>query len=128
MSTRNISGVAANLRSFDADLKVEVRRLAQKHGKLVQARTRELCAYDTGFMHDNVRAELTPNGYGFEVGWRDEDFTARGFAFYPIFVEFGTSKMVAQPALFPAAAEDRPKYQRDLSAAIRKSTRRYGIR
>lgn len=115
-----------NLRKIDAIAQSEciaaVRRAGEKFLEIVH----QTVAYDTGFMHDHVRVEYTPKGYSFEGGWIQNDFDAAGLPFYPPFVEFGTSRMAAQPSILPAYDRVAASLERDLASSIGRSLDRAG--
>lgn len=116
-----------NLRKIDEIAQREcvdaVRRAGNRLVELVQRRV----AYDTGFMHDNVRVEFTPKGYSFEGGWLEDDFERAGRPFYPPFVEFGTWKMPSQPSLLPAYDQVAAELQSDLADAIAANLERASV-
>lgn len=74
---------------------------------------------DTKFMRDHISILPSEDGLSGEVGWRDSVFLDAGREFYPPFVEFGTSKMAAQPALMPTFEEERPRFVEALRARLR---------
>lgn len=124
LTTRNASGIAANFYAADARAQRAVRKTVRTYGVKESERVRELCPVDTGFMRSQLRLEFSEQGLAYELGWREEDFANAGLVFYPVFQEFGTVNMPAQPSLFPARDEIRPQFRdalrRDLSAAIRR--------
>lgn len=118
MSTRNLSGLAARFRAFDADYQKQVRKVNVAGAVTTYDLARKIMPYQTGFMHDHLRITLTDGGLGYEVGWREEEFTAEELEFYPPLVEWGTIHMDAQPSLFPANEAVRPLVRRELRAAL----------
>jgi hypothetical protein len=123
---RGLSGIIANTRAFDADAQREIRGAVKRGAEETVDLTQQFCAYDTGFMHDHVGYELSPEGLTYKVGWKAEDFAAAGKEFYPPYVELGTSTSPAQPALFPAHEIMRPIVQQDIGDAVRRSIARVG--
>jgi HK97 gp10 family phage protein len=121
LAVRDTTAMAANFHKADDELQTELRALAREAAGDVHTLAEMLAAKDTGFMADNLREMFTPSGLAFEVGWLADDFLSAGFAFYPWFVEFGTIKMGAQPALGPAADTIFPDYQERVKNAIRMS-------
>lgn len=103
-----------------AEARASVRRAGEEFRRIVQATV----AYDTGFMHDHVRVEYTPGGYAFEGGWNANDFDAAGLPFYPPFVEFGTSRHMAQPSIEPAYYEVARRLETDLADSVARSLAR----
>lgn len=124
LKIRNASGVVANLHKYDALIRGEIEKEVLDSAEAVKAETQRLCAFDTGFMHDHVTAYISPGVLSYEVGWSADDFSEAGHPFYPPFLEFGTSRMPAQPALFPAYAAERPVFQRRVREAVRRAIAR----
>lgn len=124
LSVHNARGVVANLYAADKRIKGEVRRSVKMHGELTKELTQFLCAYDTGFMHDHVRTRYSRGGMAWQTGWDDADFAAADLPFYPPYVEFGTSKMAAQPALGPAYRDVDRMFRQDLREKIRGAIQR----
>jgi HK97 gp10 family phage protein len=126
LSTRNTRGVIANMFAADRRVQAAVKRSVRDAGFSEYQIAYGLCPVDTGFMQDNLTLEFHPSELSYELGWKEEDFTAAGLGFYPIFVEFGTSKMAAQPSLFPARDAVRPEFRTKLRQNIRTAIRRRG--
>lgn len=124
LQVRGTSGIAARFRSTDARLQAEARKIVKEAGEFCRDLTSFLAPRDTGFMADHVVTEYSSDGLEFATGWREDDFTNAGLAFYPPFQEFGTSRSPAQPSLGPAFEETVPRFKRDLSAALRRAARR----
>lgn len=124
LTTKNVKGVIRNLyakypKVVAACVKVNVRA-----AELTQHIAQDNCPVDyegphPGFMRDNIRIDYTKSKLFYEVGWHEEDFIERGYNFYPIFQEFGTSHHPAQPCLFPANELVRKDYPNQLRDAIR---------
>ncbi len=121
MSTRNTQGVVANLRQYGQAARVRVQAVVVESLERTFTVAQSLCPRDTGFMADAMRAELTRKGFGYQVGFEERDFTAAGKPFYPIFTEFGTTKMAAQPCIFPANEAEHPRFRRRLAEALKPS-------
>jgi HK97 gp10 family phage protein len=124
MSTRNVKGVVANLFAADAEAQRAIRVTVDKYGHETHDLAVALCPFDTGFMQEHLHLRFTENGVGYEVGWEEQDFTDAGLPFYPVYQEFGTVKMAAQPSLFPANAYVRPRFTRALKANVRAAVTR----
>ena len=124
LSTRNKAGVIANLYAADARVQSAVKRTVRDTGFAEYQIAYALCPVDTGFMQENLTLEFLPSELGYELGWRENDFISMGLPFYPIYQEFGTVKMPAQPSLFPARDTVRPEFERKLRQNIRTAIRR----
>jgi HK97 gp10 family phage protein len=119
LSFKNAAAVAANFKHYDEGSHKVIRELVREAGQYCHDLTVFLCPVDTGFMRDHVRVLYGKEGYSFEVGWLEEDFLAAGLAFYPIFVEFGTRFMAAQPSLVPAYQDTKEWFVPALGDALR---------
>lgn len=75
-----------------------------------QREARQLCPVDTGRLRASIRPRFYKEGLAADV-YTDVD--------YAPFVEFGTSRMGAQPFLFPAFEMVRPRYLAELAAALK---------
>lgn len=124
LGVRGEQALVANFHGTEAAIVDGFRASAQTAAELVVAVTRQLCAYDTGFMRDHVRIWYSRSGLVFEVGWDATDFFNEGLAFYPWFVEFGTRTMDAQPALLPAYEYVTPLYLADLAENVARAVAR----
>jgi HK97 gp10 family phage protein len=116
----NIDAIVANFYATDKKVQAAVRRVVKRNGKDVQRLTKSLAPVDTGKMKRNVRLEFSESGLRFEVGWWNEDFIEDEH-FYPFYQEFGSARNAAQPSLGPAYDMNRPIYQAELRAEIKKA-------
>jgi HK97 gp10 family phage protein len=85
------SGAAGKARMVVAQAALEIEGLAKQFAPV-----------DTGFMRNAITAEQED-----EMAW-----TVTSAAFYSVYVEFGTSRMDAQPFMIPAIEIVRPKFER----------------
>jgi hypothetical protein len=108
-----------------AQIRVQVDRATKDVAELMEWYM-DLCAMkasfeaprDTGFMRGAVDKAMVRAPLGFEVGWRESDFVSVGLPFYPVYQEFGTVKMRAQPTLGPIAREVFPQLERDIGKLL----------
>jgi len=129
MSTRNGGAVANGLRKYGQAALIRAKAAAQESKERTFAIAQDLCPRDTNYMADHMRAESTAGGYGYEVGFEESDFVGRVnpangreiTGFYPLYQEFGTQRMSAQPCIFPASEAERPHFRRALREALRPS-------
>jgi HK97 gp10 family phage protein len=133
LSVKNLAGVARNLRAFDAICVAAIQDAVLSAGESTRELAYALCPVDTGYMRDHLKTVYSPDGLTFEVGWDAADFEAANFAdetstgsFYPIYQEFGTRFMAAQPSLTPAYRETVPHFRADVGDALRASIARFG--
>lgn len=126
LSTRNLKGVVANVHARDRQLQKETKALVTRTGRQEHDLAVALCPFDTGFMQQHLNIRFSEQGYGYELGWQAADFTAAALPFYPPYQEFGTTKMPAQPCLFPARDYYRPRFQANLRRAVSRAVARAG--
>jgi HK97 gp10 family phage protein len=119
LSVHNAQAIVTNLYGADRVLKREAKRIVNRMADDLFAEVQRTVAYDTGFMHDHLLKIVSEAGLTFEVGWDASDFIANGKAFYPFFVEYGTSRMAAQPSLEPAYRKYTPRFRSELNNALR---------
>lgn len=124
MSTVNSRATVSNLRQYsDA---------AQRRARLVVAQSLErtvnlvaaLCPYDADerddfHMVDHIEVRITGDGLSYEVGFSEATFAKYGQPPYFIFTEFGTTRMAAQPCVFPARDAEAPRFRDELADALR---------
>ncbi len=120
LGVRNLSAVIANLQALNKSLQTEIRAAVKQGGEGMHATAYTLCPVDTGFMRDHLALEFTPKGYGFEIGWKQDDFLGAGLDFYPPFVVFGTVSQAPQDPLTPAYNDGSER----LIASVREAMRR----
>lgn len=122
LSFRNTAAVIANIYATDDALQEAVVAMVHEAGQYCKDLAYFYSPVDTGFMREHLRVIYGPKGYSFEVGWLQEDFLSAGLAFYPVFQEFGTRFMSAQPSLTPAYQDTTvwflPALSAELNAAV----------
>lgn len=124
IEVRGLSGLAANFRAMDPAVKAEVNAAMRQRGEEQRAATAAACPKDTGFMASQTRADFSPEGLTFTVGYRAEDFPG---TFYPPFVTLGTSRMAANDFLFRVHEMMAPDTTRAIGDAMRRSYRRFAL-
>ncbi|HET8684978.1 MAG TPA: HK97-gp10 family putative phage morphogenesis protein [Micromonosporaceae bacterium] len=92
----------------------ECREVVRESAEALVAGTRRRVAVDTGRLYRDVDAHYAPDGLSAEVGWFDPD------DYYAEFVEHGTSSQPAQPALGPAADEERRELPNRVARHLRR--------
>lgn len=118
LKTRNGAQVQGMLRRYGQQAVVRAKAVVEGSRDRMYATAQQLCPRDTGFMAHEMRSPISADGLSYEVGFHEEDFSAAGKPFYPIFTEFGTRFAAAQPCIFPAAAQERPRFRRALKEAL----------
>lgn len=121
VSIRGIDGIVANLHAADEYIKEEVGSLNRVVASRVVQIAQRLVPVDTGRMWGSIKPVFTEQGLRFYVHFDPADFEKDGVAYYPPFVEFGTSRMAAQPSLTPAWAHERASYKRGITIAVQRA-------
>lgn len=129
LSTRNLNAVIAGLRQYERESIGRAQVATTQYLERLYNTAQLLCPVASGYQKEHMRAELTPNGLGCQLGFEESDFVgqtnpATGEVItYPYFItnEFGNADGThpAQPCIFPARAQEEPRYLRDLKEAIR---------
>lgn len=124
LGIRDTRGIAANFHRADAEIEDAMVSLVGRYTDILDRVWESLTPVDKGFMVAHRHIRITRSGLGFEAGWDAADFFDAGLAFYPVFVEFGTSRMAAQPSLGPAYEYITPLFQADMRDVIRGAIQR----
>lgn len=124
LKVRNASAVIANVHRAVGGVDRELRPVVERVSQYVAAMTYRRAAVDTGFMREHIRRKITQKGLAFSVGWEADDFYGAGHPFYPPYVEFGTSRARAQPALLPSFREGEQMMKQATRDAIRRAIAR----
>lgn len=119
ISTRNNRAVIANLKRYSEQARERARVVVQESADRTYNTSKSLAPVDTGFMADHLRKEITPGGYGYQVGFRQGDFTGAGKEFYPVFVLFGTRFMPGRDFLFAPNEGEKARFRQNLRQALR---------
>jgi len=107
----------ARLEDMDDAIVQALKKAVKEAAEAVQSDTRRDVAKDTGNLARKVDIKLTDDGLTANVGWHDpEDF-------YAHFLEAGTRRAPAQPALGPALEAERARYRGRLTEAVRRALR-----
>jgi HK97 gp10 family phage protein len=125
-----VSGVDALVARFERGGKAAreaILRVVGESAARLHQRTVDLAPKRSGYMAEHVRTDFSRSGLSFETGWDASDFLGtidehgRERPFYPLYVEFGTRHMAAQPSLSIAYAEEEPLFKAELSEALRRA-------
>jgi HK97 gp10 family phage protein len=91
ITTKGIKGSQSALKQFEQDIPQQVTDFLETMGQIVVEEMQSLVPVDTGALHDSIDYNVTDTDLNFEA---TEDYAG--------FVEYGTSRMVAQPYFMPA--------------------------
>ena len=115
LSTPSGRGPVITLRRYGQAAIVRAKAVVRDSAERTYRTAQDLCPVDTGFMKAAMRKDVAENGLSYQVGFDEDDFPGE---FYPLFQEFGTTKMPAQPCITPAAIAERPRFRRALAEAL----------
>jgi HK97 gp10 family phage protein len=114
MSVR-VSGIPQLLRNIgrvQKNLADEVQRIVERAGINVQRMAKQNCPVDTGRLRSSIRIYHKDSGAQRQVRVGTD-------VYYAPYQEFGTSRMRAQPFLFPAWASERPRFLQAVRAVVK---------
>lgn len=95
------------------------RHVAQTTAQRVFAGIRARVRFDTGkHLRDNVQMVEDSAGKQFIVGFRDATQGASGHPMVPVWHEFGTEKLAANPAVGDSVAAERKAYEAQMKAVV----------
>lgn len=92
--TVKLTGDLGRLRTFPQRAEAAVQAVVAEYATLIAREAQANAPVDTGALRASIHAELGRLAARVVAGGGDVDYAA--------FVEFGTSRMAAQPYLFPA--------------------------
>lgn len=124
LGIRNEQGLAANFYAADVAITNAMRQHVRNTADAFDAVWEALIPVDTAFMLEHRHIVISPSGLAFEAGWDVSDFVGAGLAFYPVFQEFGTYKMAAQPSLGPAYETIAPEFTSGMGEILRAAVAR----
>lgn len=106
-----------------AQIEPALRAAMQREVKIaavnIERGAKQRAPVDTGRLRNSIAHEIHEGGLNAEIGSNVD---------YAPFVEFGTRRMRAQPYLFPAFEEERPKYMDRLRRALSKAAGDLAVR
>jgi hypothetical protein len=124
MSTVNRQAVKSNLRQYSDNARRRVQGVVVRSIERVNNHIAALCPYDFEqrddfHMVEHITVRIAPGGLSYEAGFDAAEFAKYGQPPYFIYTEFGTTKMDAQPCVFPARDAEAPIFRRELAEALR---------
>lgn len=126
LGVRNLQGLATVFHRADGEIEEGARALVEETAKDTRDLAYLIAPKRTHFLADHIKYWLTQSGLGFEVGWDATDFAEAGLDFYPVYVEFGTRFMEAQPSVGPAWDHNSPIFREKLATMMRQAIDRIG--
>lgn len=103
------------LQTLPAEIFVRVQQVLQNGAVRLAERARELAPVRTGHLMASIHSEL---GESSEIREAFTPIQVRAEAEYATYVEYGTSKMAAQPFMGPAAAEIEPQIMEEVDRVL----------
>lgn len=110
MSVTTTAGLVQEATRAASRLEAELRALAQRTSARVQRGAQARVRVRTGKMQQHIRVYEDPDKRQFRI--QVDDVAGRN-PMVPVWHEFGTKHMSAQPAMGPALEEVRAEYARD---------------
>lgn len=113
--------LVAKFKALGGNVNAELVKSVTKWTEQVMTDAIGLCPVDTGELQDSITSFIRRDGDGVEgTVYADKDYAG--------YVEFGTRYMAAQPFLYPALNNNKPKIldgvKADLTKAIKEVARR----
>jgi HK97 gp10 family phage protein len=99
-------------RRWQREKQAVVAAVVAKYTHLITREAKARAPIDTGFLRSNIEADVSRvlrDAVGYVISGAD----------YSSFVEFGTSRMAAQPFMFPAYEANARAFYDELKAALR---------
>lgn len=105
----DLSRALSRIRNYDNATKNNVKAAVQASTLAIESGAKRLAPVDTGNLRSSIKGKVAGGGYEGEVTATAE---------HAPYVEFGTSKMPAQPFLLPAGEEETPVFNAALRRAV----------
>lgn len=107
----------AQLEDLGEDIVNALRKAVKESAEAVKADTQRDVAKDSRNLHDEVDIKFKDDDLTALVGWHNDT------EYYARFLEYGTRRYEAQPALRPALEAERGRYRARLTEEVRKALR-----
>ncbi|KKZ72327.1 hypothetical protein VO63_19045 [Streptomyces showdoensis] len=107
----------AQLEDLGEDIVAAIRKAVTESAEAVKADTQRDVARDSGNLHDKVGVTYKDDGLTALVGWHNDA------EYYGRFLEYGTRRIAARPALRPALEAERGRYRARLTDEVRRALR-----
>ncbi|MGW1127457.1 HK97-gp10 family putative phage morphogenesis protein [Streptomyces sp. NPDC002526] len=118
--TVEIQGIARlreQLADIDEEILNAIKKAVRESAEAIQAETALTVAKDTGNLARKVETKYEDDGFTAKVGWHDPE------EYYARFLEVGTRRTPARPALLPALEAERHRYRGRLTEEVRRVLR-----
>lgn len=105
------------LEDLGEDIIAALQKAVKESAEAVKADTQRDVAKDTRHLHDTVDIKYKDDDLTAVVGWHNDT------EFYARFLEYGTRRITARPALRPALEAERGRYKARLTEEVRRALR-----
>lgn len=113
-SSLRIVRKSSQLKQYTAKVQTRVPEVVQASADRVYNMAQSLTAVESGETRSKMRKEVSGNRY--RVGFYKSDFPE---GFVPLYLEFGTREMSAQPIIIPTAEAERPRFRQACKQALK---------
>lgn len=118
--TVEIQGLArlrGQLEDVDEEILAAIKKAVKESAEAVKSDTQRDVANNTGNLREKTDVQYRDDGFTATVGWHDAE------EYYARFLEVGTRRAPAQPALGPALEAERSRYRGRLTEEVRRVLR-----
>ncbi|WP_327162860.1 HK97-gp10 family putative phage morphogenesis protein [Streptomyces zaomyceticus] len=105
------------LEDLGEDIIAALQKAVKESAEAVKADTQRDVAKDTRHLHDTVDITYKDDDLTAVVGWHNDT------EYYARFLEYGTRRITARPALRPALEAERGRYKARLTEEVRRALR-----
>ncbi|MFC8276254.1 HK97-gp10 family putative phage morphogenesis protein [Streptomyces sp. NPDC057271] len=109
--------LAAQLEDLGEDIITALKKAVKESAEAVKSDTQRDVAKDSRNLHDKVDITYKDHDLTALVGWHNDS------EYYARFLEYGTRRFQAQPALRPALEAERGRYRARLTEEVRRVLR-----
>ncbi|MFD4320111.1 HK97-gp10 family putative phage morphogenesis protein [Streptomyces sp. NPDC058548] len=107
----------AKLEELGQDIITALQKAVKESAEAVKADTQRDVAKDSRNLHDKVDIKYKDDDLTAMVGWHNDT------EYYARFLEYGTRRIQARPALRPALEAERKRYKARLTDEVRRALR-----
>lgn len=107
---KGLDKAIGELNKYSIGATQRVKEIIGKTALDIQRGAKKRCPVDTGALRNSITVDFYPSGPTAEIGPHMP---------YAGHVEFGTVKQKAQPYLFPAYEEERPKFEKAIKEVLK---------
>ncbi|MFB7354855.1 HK97-gp10 family putative phage morphogenesis protein [Streptomyces gardneri] len=109
--------LSAQLEDLSGDIIAALQKAVRESAEAVKSDTQRDVAKDSRNLHDKVDIKYKDDDLTAVVGWHNPS------EYYARFLEYGTRRITARPALRPALETERRRYKARLTDEVRRALR-----